>query len=81
MKKKERFVEMDRAQQNKKSSWQSFNAAKGSKKKKGFFTGRKKESIFKTSAQGRVGVTGSGKAATKPQPQRKRHDFVPVEED
>ncbi|QDZ24623.1 hypothetical protein HOP50_14g71610 [Chloropicon primus] len=74
MKKKERFVEMDRKQNEKKSSWQSFVQGKGSKKKKGFMTGRKKESIFKTSESGRVGVTGSGKGMTG-NDKAKRHTF------
>jgi survival-of-motor-neuron-related-splicing factor 30 len=76
MKSKHRFAEMDRKQQSKKSDWQSFVKGKGSKKKKGFYTGRKRESIFKTSddGQGRVGVVGSGKGLTNYK-QTKRHEF------
>eukprot|EP00958_Prasinococcus_capsulatus_P019882 scaffold2527_cov337-Prasinococcus_capsulatus_cf.AAC.9 len=42
----------------------------------GFFTGRKKESIFKSpeSLDGRVGVTGSGKGVTHFK-DRKRHEY------
>ena len=44
--------------------------------KAGFFTGRKKESIFKSPEgfDGKVGVTGSGKGITSFQ-DRKRHEF------
>ena len=83
LKSKHRFAEMDRKQQNKKSDWQSFMKGKGSKKKKGFFTGRKRESIFKTSedGQGKVGVVNSGKGLTDYK-QSKRHEFdLPGEED
>ena len=76
LKKKDRFVEMDRKQDVKKQGWQSFLQGKGSKKRKGFFTGRKKESIFKTpdDARGKVGVTGSGKGLTDYK-KVKRHEF------
>jgi len=74
LKKKERFSKLDKQQSDKKSNWQTFLKGKGSKKKKGFITGRKKESIFKTSDGGKVGVTGSGKGVTDFQ-QRKKHKF------
>mmetsp|Transcript_6539 Transcript_6539/g.16642 ORF Transcript_6539/g.16642 Transcript_6539/m.16642 type:complete len:152 (-) Transcript_6539:2508-2963(-) len=77
LKSKQRFVEMDRAQKVKQNDWKSFmSKGKGSKKKKGFLTGRKKESIFKTSDDGRgkVGVVGSGKDMTRYN-QVSRHEF------
>ncbi len=75
LKKKERFSKLDQQQSDKKSNWQSFLKGKGSKKKKGFMTGRKKESIFKTSEGGKVGVTGSGNGVTDFQ-ERKKHSFA-----
>jgi survival-of-motor-neuron-related-splicing factor 30 len=38
---------MDLVQKSKQDNWQSFMQGKGSKKKTGFLTGSKKESIFK----------------------------------
>jgi len=48
------------------SAWQQFTTAAAKKTKIGFFTGRQKDSIFKSpdSVEGRVGVTGSGSAPT-----------------
>jgi len=48
-------------------SWKSFDAKAASKsgKVKGFMSSGKKESIFKTSEEGKVGVTGSGKGTTQ----------------
>jgi hypothetical protein len=40
----------------------------------GFFTGRKKESMFKVPEGGKVGVIGSGKGVTEYKKQ-KRHEF------
>ena len=53
-KSKERLREMDAEQNAKKSSWQSFQAKVGGKKKTGFMSkklGAKKESIFSTGAE------------------------------
>ena len=74
LKKKERFAEMDRKQDEQKTSWLSFQKKKGTKKKKGFFTGRKKESMFKTSDAGRVGVVGGGRGMTD-NSKKQRHKF------
>ena len=48
----------------------------GAKKKSGFLTGRKKDSMFKVpeGSQAKVGVIGSGQSMTQYQ-KRARHDF------
>lgn len=66
--------EMDLATKQKADSWQSFVHGKGAKKKTGFMTSLKKESIFKTGENGKVGVTGSGKGMTDYH-KRSRHEF------
>eukprot|EP00955_Chlamydomonas_euryale_P104141 365542-Chlamydomonas_euryale.AAC.27 len=75
-KSKMRFQDMDLKTKQKADSWQSFMSGKGAKKKKGFFTGTKKESIFKVpdSIEGKVGVVGSGRGLTDYQKQGK-HQF------
>jgi len=80
-KSKIRFQEMDVAQKEKQDSWQSFLTGKGGKKKAGFFTGRKKESMFKVpeGASGKVGVIGSGKGITE-YAKRGRHEFELTED-
>lgn len=55
-----RLQKHDQVHEGKKSTWQSFQAKKASKSK-----GPKKESIFRTTDSGRVGVTGSGKPLTE----------------
>eukprot|EP01116_Phalansterium_solitarium_P016760 TRINITY_DN3967_c0_g1_i1.p1 TRINITY_DN3967_c0_g1~~TRINITY_DN3967_c0_g1_i1.p1 ORF type:complete len:177 (+),score=67.96 TRINITY_DN3967_c0_g1_i1:454-984(+) len=49
------------------SGWQQFQASAAKKTKVGFFTGRQKDSIFRSpdSVAGRVGVTGSGNTVTQ----------------
>eukprot|EP01094_Clydonella_sp_ATCC50884_P006490 TRINITY_DN15705_c0_g1_i1.p1 TRINITY_DN15705_c0_g1~~TRINITY_DN15705_c0_g1_i1.p1 ORF type:complete len:295 (-),score=124.73 TRINITY_DN15705_c0_g1_i1:531-1415(-) len=66
IKNKNRFAEKERATNQKKNSWQSFVGAKKSKRKTGFMTSMKKESMFKSpdSVDGKVGVIGSGKGIT-----------------
>lgn len=56
------------------NAWQQFQTTKGRAKKIGFFSGRKKESIFKSPDDpfGKVGVTGSGKGLTDFQ-KREKH--------
>mmetsp|Transcript_20334 Transcript_20334/g.24369 ORF Transcript_20334/g.24369 Transcript_20334/m.24369 type:complete len:266 (-) Transcript_20334:344-1141(-) len=49
---------------SKQSSWQAFQKGKGMKRKAGFMTSGKKESIFKSSDSGKVGVVGSGRGMT-----------------
>jgi survival-of-motor-neuron-related-splicing factor 30 len=53
----------------------------GSKKKAGFMTGYKKESMFKVpeGQKAKVGVVGSGQGMTDYQ-KRKRHDFAGLDE-
>ena len=64
-KSKMRFQSMDNEQKEKQNSWQSFQSGKGAKKKTGFMTGAiKKESIFKSSEAGPVGVMGAGRGMT-----------------
>ena len=56
--------EMEKERNSKKQTWQSF--AQNKTRRIGFFTGGKKESIFKSpdSVSGKVGVTGSGSGMT-----------------
>jgi survival of motor neuron-related-splicing factor 30 len=61
-------------QKEKQSSWQSFLKGKGTKKKAGFFTGHKKDSMFSVNEGGKVGVVGSGKGMTDYK-KRQRHEF------
>ena len=63
---KQRMVEIEQEHAQKASDWQSFRAGKGAKKKSGFMSSTKKESIFKVpdSIDGKVGVVGSGKGLT-----------------
>lgn len=65
-KSRQRMQQKDLEQTERQNNWQGFLAGKGKKKKVGFFTGRKKDSMFKSpdSIDGRVGVTGSGKGMT-----------------
>ncbi|KAG6553817.1 hypothetical protein Mapa_004734 [Marchantia paleacea] len=66
-KSKQRLEQMELTQNKRQNAWQQFQTAKGKSKKVGFFTGRKKESIFKSpdDPKGKVGVTGSGKGITE----------------
>lgn len=75
-KQKTRFAEMDKVQKEKADSWQNFLKGKGSKKKSGFLTSAKRESIFKVpeGVKSKVGVVGSGKGMTDYQRQGK-HEF------
>ncbi|CAD7705113.1 unnamed protein product [Ostreobium quekettii] len=79
-KSKIRFQQMDLDQKKKQQDWHSFVQGKGSKKKAGVFTGRKKTSIFSVPEEvgGKVGVVGSGKGMTDYQ-KRARHEFAPEE--
>ncbi|WIA16543.1 hypothetical protein OEZ85_013217 [Tetradesmus obliquus] len=73
-KSKRRFQEMDIKQKEHQSNWQSFLKGKGGKPKTGYFTGRKKESMFKVPDNGKVGVIGSGKGVTEYK-KAARHEF------
>ncbi|KAL6659580.1 hypothetical protein ACP70R_003620 [Stipagrostis hirtigluma subsp. patula] len=73
-KSKARFEQLELAQNKRQNAWQQFQTTKGKAKKVGFFSGRKKESIFKSpdDHRGKVGVTGSGKGLTDFQ-RREKH--------
>lgn len=73
-KSKVRFEKLEVTQDKRQNAWQQFQTTKGRAKKTGFFTGRKKESIFKSPDDpfGKVGVTGSGKGLTEFQ-RREKH--------
>ncbi|EOY25771.1 hypothetical protein SCA6_018967 [Theobroma cacao] len=73
-KSKMRFEQLEVAQNKRQNAWQQFQTTKGKTKKVGFFSGRKRESIFKSpdDPHGKVGVTGSGKGLTEFQ-KREKH--------
>uniref|UniRef100_A0A1D1YYV2 Survival of motor neuron-related-splicing factor 30 n=1 Tax=Anthurium amnicola TaxID=1678845 RepID=A0A1D1YYV2_9ARAE len=73
-KSKVRFEQLEVVQNKRQNAWQQFQTSKGQSKKVGFFTGRKRESIFKSpdDPKGKVGVTGSGKGLTEFQ-RREKH--------
>ncbi|XP_031382419.1 survival of motor neuron-related-splicing factor 30 isoform X2 [Punica granatum] len=73
-KSKVRLEEREAAQNKRQNAWQQFQTTKGRAKKVGFFSGRKRESIFKSpdDPNGKVGVTGSGKGLTEFQ-KREKH--------
>ncbi|KAI3977270.1 hypothetical protein MKX01_009239 [Papaver californicum] len=73
-KSKVRFEQLEVTQNKRQNAWQQFQTTKGQAKKTGFFTGRKRESIFKSpeDPKGKVGVTGSGKGLTDFQ-RREKH--------
>ncbi|XP_047164136.1 survival of motor neuron-related-splicing factor 30 isoform X2 [Vigna umbellata] len=66
--------QLEVTQNKRQNAWQQFQSTKGKAKKIGFFSGRKRESIFKSpdDPQGKVGVTGSGKGLTEFQ-KREKH--------
>lgn len=73
-KSKMRFEQLEVSQNKRQNAWQQFQSVKGKTKKIGFFSGRKRESIFKSPDDpfGKVGVTGSGKGLTDFQ-KREKH--------
>ncbi|KAL0927809.1 hypothetical protein M5K25_002020 [Dendrobium thyrsiflorum] len=73
-KSKARVEQLEVVQNKRQNAWQQFQSAKGKTKKIGFFSGRKRESIFKSPEDptGKVGVTGSGKGLTEFQ-KREKH--------
>ncbi|XP_074275074.1 uncharacterized protein LOC141599076 [Silene latifolia] len=73
-KSKMRFEQLEVTQNKRQNAWQQFQTTKGRAKKVGFFSGRKRESIFKSPEDpfGKVGVTGSGKGLTDFQ-RREKH--------
>jgi len=75
MKSQHRKKQMEQVRDTKKTAWQEFTSKSTKKTKTGFYTGRPKESIFKSpdSVDGKVGVTGSGKPITP------SSTFIPVE--
>lgn len=74
-----RLEQLEISQNKRQNAWQQFQTAKGRSKKVGFFTGRKRESIFKSpdDPKGKVGVTGSGKGITEFQ-RREKHLHLKV---
>ncbi|KAI3833779.1 hypothetical protein MKX03_016811, partial [Papaver bracteatum] len=74
-KSKNRFEQLEVTQNKRQNAWQQFQTTKGQAKKTGFFTGRKRESIFKSpeDPKGKVGVTGSGKGLTYFQREKHLH--------
>ncbi|KAI4298902.1 hypothetical protein L6164_032415 [Bauhinia variegata] len=73
-KSKVRVEQLEVVQNKRQNAWQQFQSTKGKAKKIGFFSGRKRESIFKSpdDPHGKVGVTGSGKGLTEFQ-RREKH--------
>ncbi|KAH6761087.1 nucleic acid binding/RNA binding protein [Perilla frutescens var. hirtella] len=73
-KSKMRMEAKEVTQNKRQNAWQQFQTTKGKAKKVGFFSGRKRESIFKSPDDpfGKVGVTGSGKGLTDFQ-KREKH--------
>ncbi|KAL0348187.1 UNVERIFIED_CONTAM: Survival of motor neuron-related-splicing factor 30 [Sesamum angustifolium] len=73
-KSKMRMEAKEVTQNKRQNAWQQFQTTKGRAKKVGFFSGRKRESIFKSPDDpfGKVGVTGSGKGLTEFQ-KREKH--------
>ncbi|KAI3695010.1 hypothetical protein L1987_77998 [Smallanthus sonchifolius] len=73
-KSKMRKEQIEVTQNKRQNAWQQFQTTKGRAKKIGFFSGRKRESIFKSPDDpfGKVGVTGSGKGLTDFQ-RREKH--------
>ncbi|KAK7376403.1 hypothetical protein VNO78_34689 [Psophocarpus tetragonolobus] len=73
-KSKIRMEQLEVTQNKRQNAWQQFQSTKGKAKKIGFFSGRKRESIFKSpdDPYGKVGVTGSGKGLTEFQ-KREKH--------
>ncbi|CAK9168444.1 unnamed protein product [Ilex paraguariensis] len=73
-KSKVRMEQLEVTQNKRQNAWQQFQTTKGQAKKIGFFSGRKRESIFKSPDDpfGKVGVTGSGKGLTDFQ-KREKH--------
>ncbi|KAL6501319.1 hypothetical protein OROHE_024966 [Orobanche hederae] len=73
-KSKMRMEAKEVTQNKRQNDWQQFQTTKGKNKKVGFFSGRKRESIFKSPEDpfGKVGVTGSGKGLTEFQ-KREKH--------
>lgn len=69
-----RLEKMEFAQNKRQNAWQQFQSSKSKSRKVGFFTGGKRESIFKSpeDVKGKVGVTGSGKGITEFQ-KREKH--------
>lgn len=82
-KSKLRIEHLELTQNKRQNAWHQFQSAKGKAKKVGFYTGRKRESIFKSpdDPKGKVGVTGSGKGITEFQKREKHlHMKVGVED-
>ena len=72
-----RFEQKDLQSTKQANDWKSFREGKGSKKKSGFMTGAKKESMFAVpdNPNSKVGVVGSGRGMTDASYKRTRLDF------
>jgi survival-of-motor-neuron-related-splicing factor 30 len=65
LKSRHRHTKKEEEINTKQSSWQSFNTKKkGKKRRTGFFSGQKKDSQFRSGADGKVGIVGSGRGTT-----------------
>ena len=74
-KSKQRFLKMDLEQKKKADSWKSFISAKGTKKKAGFMTGRKKKSIFSVGEGSKVGIVSKPQGHERPYSAKRKHEF------
>ena len=72
-----RFEKKDMESTRQANDWKAFVTGKGKKKKAGFMTGTKKESIFSVpdNPNSKVGVVGSGRGMTNPSGRRTKLDF------
>lgn len=72
-----RFQKMDLSTKAQADNWKNFNSGKGSKKKSGFLSTGKKESMFSVpdNPHSKVGVIGSGSGMTGGPTKRTRLDF------
>jgi hypothetical protein len=72
-----RFELKDMQSTKQANDWKSFMSGKGTKKKAGFMTGAKKESMFAVpqNPNSKVGVIGSGRGMTNAPTKRSRLDF------
>eukprot|EP00892_Ulva_mutabilis_P009372 jgi/Ulvmu1/6807/UM031_0010.1 len=76
-KKRLRFERKDLESTRQANDWKAFVSGKGKKKKAGFMTGTKKESMFSVpdNPNSKVGVVGSGRGMTNPSSRRNKLDF------
>lgn len=72
-----RFEKIDMESTRQANDWKAFVSGKGKKKKAGFMTGGKKESMFSVpdNPDSKVGVVGSGRGMTNAASRRTKLDF------